>query len=142
MSAKRLSSYLNENLVDETLALELATRAGVEHKGTRLGTFLELLSWSLEDDRDVLEALMRKVRVRRKGVGLILARIADVMGRRPLSTVAELESLDRHINGKLDMWIALRSVVGDRVDGIDFDEMVDRAEGQARVVLTKLAAAS
>jgi hypothetical protein len=134
MSAtKSLSAYLNEHLADETLGLQLATRASVEHKGTPLGTFLLLLSWELEEDRDSLVRLMAELGVRRKHVGPVVAGLAGKVGRlrSPLRTLAELESLDLRINGKLEMWDALQAGVGDRVDGIDFDDLIRRAEAQA-----------
>lgn len=140
MSAKSLSIYLNDHLAGETLGLELATRASLEHKGTPLGAFLLLLSWELEEDRESLVRLMGELGVRRKRVGVVLAGIAEKVGRlrltgsSPLSTLVELESLDLRINGKLDMWNALRSSVGDRVDGIDFDELIRRAERQAEAL--------
>jgi hypothetical protein len=139
-SAKRLSVYLNDHLADETLGLELIKRAISENRGTRLGTFLELLGWELEEDRESLVALMGQLGVRRKRVGVVLAGIAEKVGRprlagySPLSTLAELDSLDLRINGKLDLWTALRSGVGDRVDGIDFDELIGRAERQAEAL--------
>jgi hypothetical protein len=40
----------------------------------------------------------------------------------PLSPLLELESLHLRIDDKIDVWNALRSSVGDRVNGIDFDE--------------------
>jgi hypothetical protein len=139
-SAKSLPSYLNDHLAGETLGLELATRASVEHNGTPLGTFLLLLSWELEEDRDSLVELMDELGVGRKRAGVVSARIAQkvrrlkVTGSSPLSILAELESLDLRINDKLDMWSALRSSVGDRVDGIDFDGLIRRAEGQAEAL--------
>lgn len=104
-SAKSLSAYLNDHLADETLGLELATRASFEHKGTPLGTFLLLLSWEFEEDRESLVRLMGQLGVRRKRVGAVLAGIADkvdrlrLAGSSPLRTLAELESLDLRING-------------------------------------------
>jgi hypothetical protein len=136
-SAKRLSVYLNDALTDETLGVELVKRAITENKGTALGAFLTLLSWELEEDRESLVALMGELGVRRKRVGLILAKFAETLGSgrltvsSPLSLLVELESLHQRINGKLDMWNALRSSLGDRVDGIDFDELIHRTERQA-----------
>jgi hypothetical protein len=135
-----VSDYLNDHLAGETLGVELATRASTEHKGTPLGVFLELLSWELEEDRDALVDVMGELGVRRKRIEVILAGIADRAGRlrltgsSPLSTLAALESLDLRINGKLDMWNALRSSVGDRVDDIDFDELISRTERQAEAL--------
>jgi hypothetical protein len=139
-SAKRLSVYLNDHLADETLAVERVKRAISQNNGTRLGTFLTLLSWELEEDRESLLELMGELGVHRKSVGLIRAGIAAKAGavkhatHSPLSTLAELESLDLRINGKLDMWNALRSSVGERVHGVDFDELIGRTERQAEAL--------
>jgi hypothetical protein len=136
-SAKPLSVYLKDHLADETRGLELVRRAISENKGTRLGTFLELLGWELEEDRESLVALMGRLGVHRGRVGVVVPRIAEKVGRprlarnSALSTLAKLETLDLRINAKLDMWNALRSGVADRVDGIDFDELIRRAERQA-----------
>jgi hypothetical protein len=140
-SAKRLSVYLNDHLADQTLGVELVKRAISENTGTPLHAFLEVLSCELEEDRESLMRLMGQLGVRRTRVGIIVARIADKVGRlkcngqltgySPLSALVELESLHRAINDKIDMWNALRSSVGNRVDGIDLDELVRRAERQA-----------
>ena len=141
-SAKSLAAYLNDHLAGETHGLELAAQASVKHKGTPLGTFLLLLSWEFEEDRDSLLGLLGELGVRRNRVGVVLAGIAEKVrrvrlpGSLPLSTLVELESLGLGISGKLEMWMwnALRSSVGDRVTGIDFDELAHRAEGQAEAL--------
>jgi hypothetical protein len=137
-SAKRLSVYLNDHLADETFGVELVRRAISENTGTPpFRAFLEVLSWELEEDREILVRLMDQLGVRRKRVGVSLAWIGEKLGRlklngySPLSALVELESLHVVINGKIDMWNALRSSVGNRADGIDFDELAHRAERQA-----------
>jgi hypothetical protein len=140
-SAKRLSVYLNDHLADETRAVEVAKRAMSENEGTPLRAFMELLSWELEEDREILVRVMGRLGVRRRRVRVVLARLADKVGRlkpdgqltgySPLSPLVELESLHRRIEGKIDMWKVLRYGVGHRVDGIDFDELIRRAERQA-----------
>jgi hypothetical protein len=136
-AATRLSIYLNNHLAHETHAVELVKRASEENVGTRLGTFLELLGWELEEDRESLMALMGELGVRRTRVGPVFARIARTAGGLKFdrhSPLAELESIHMRINGKLDMWNALRAGVGNRVDGIDFDELIRRAERQAQAL--------
>jgi hypothetical protein len=118
--------YLIDRLADETLGVQLVKRASSAHKGTPLGTFLELLSWELEEDRESLVRLMGALGVRRRRAGVL--RLAAHSRE---STERELASLDRLIHGKLDTWNALRSSVGDRVQGFDYDELIRRAEGQA-----------
>lgn len=138
--AKGLSAYLNGHLAGETLGLALATRASLQQEGTPLGSFLKLLSWELEEDRESLTGLMAELGVRRKRVGVILARMAQrighlgLTGSSPLSALADLESLALRINDKREMWRALRAGVGDREDGIDFDDLIRRAELQAEAL--------
>ena len=132
MLTSTMSTYLNDQLAGETLGLALARRASAQHDGTRLGTFLKLLSWELEEDRDTLVALMTRLGVRRKRVGAPFARMAQAIGH------PTLESLDRRIDDKRDMWIALRSRAGEV--GIDVDEQIRRAERQAEALERRAAA--
>jgi hypothetical protein len=143
-SAKRLSVYLNGHLADETRGLEFVKRAISENEGTPLRAFMEVLSWELEEDRESLARVMGELGVRRRRVRVVLARLADqverlkpdgrLTGHSPLSLLVELESLHRGVEGKIDMWKALRHSVRDRVDGIDFDQLIRRAERQAEEI--------
>ena len=47
-----------------------------------------------------------------------------MLGRAAMVPLVELESLHRATSGKIDMWNALRSSVGDRAPRIDFDELI------------------
>ena len=128
---KRLSEYLNEELADETLHLEIAKRAASENVGMPLWAFLELLSWELEEDRDVLEQVMRQLGVRRSRARLALARTTGRLAweRHPRLSL-ELESLQQGIDNKISMWNTLRSSVA----GVDFDALISRAKLQAEQV--------
>lgn len=80
---------------------------------------------------------MGELGVRRRHVRLALARFAAKPARlrlrssSPLDLLRELDSLHLRIDGKLDIWNALRSSVGPRVGGIDVDEQIRRTERQA-----------
>jgi hypothetical protein len=136
-TAKQLEVYLNHQLAHETFAVELVKRTLSENEGTPLRGFLEVLSWELEEDRDTLVRVMGRLGVRRERIGVSLAWIEERLGRlrfthySPLSTLAELESLQLRIKGKLDTWSDLRSSLGERAAGVHFGELIDRAEGQA-----------
>jgi hypothetical protein len=136
-SGTSLSGYLNDALTSETLAVDLIERAIADNDGTRVGAFLTLLSWELEEDRESLVRLMGALGVRPKHVGVALARLAEKLARlrrkgsSPQSLSRDLESLHLRIDRKLDTWNALRSSAGDRVDGIDVDELIHRTERQA-----------
>ena len=132
--SKALSVYLNDHLAAEAIGLNHVKRAALKHKGTRLGTFLELLSWELEEDQESLVRLMAELGIRRRRAGVVLAEVADLAGHLKHSghtPLEELESLHLSVDGKLDMWNALRSSVGDRLNNIDIDELAHRAELQA-----------
>jgi hypothetical protein len=136
-SAKRLAGYLNDSLAHETFAVELVRRTLSENEGTPLRGFLEVLSWELEEDRETLVRVMNRLGVRRRRVGVSLAWIEEKLGRlrltrySPLRTLVELAALDRRIKGKLDTWSTLRSSLGVPAAGVDFDELIRRAERQA-----------
>jgi hypothetical protein len=114
-----MTSYLNEQLADETLGVELAKRAIAEHQDTPpLRAFLEVLGWDLEEDREFLLRLMRRLGVRRRRARVLAAQwLARSMRT---DTADELEALRVRIERKREMWATLR-----------FDAMVRRAEGQA-----------
>ena len=70
----------------------------------------------------------RREREGGRGIGAGIADHVHHSGHTPLE---ELESLHLSVDGKLDMWNALRSSVGDRVVDIEIDELAHRAERQA-----------
>jgi hypothetical protein len=133
---KSLSVYMNDGLKRETLAIELVERAIRENTGTRLGAFLTLLSWELEEDRESLVRLMGELGVRRKRGRVAFGRLAETLARvrlassSPLRHLVELEALHLHTEAKLDMWTALRSRLGPQVENIDVDELIRRTERQ------------
>jgi hypothetical protein len=139
-SAERLSVYLNDHLAGSANGVELAKRTRKENIGTPLGDWLDRLTRELQEDRATLEGLMNKLGARQKHIEISGAVIAERIGRlkvngqligySPLSPVVELDALHLSINGKLDMWKVLRQSLKGRVDGIDFDEMIRRAERQ------------
>jgi hypothetical protein len=142
VAGKLLSIYLNDHLAGSTVGVELAKRARSENEGTALGDWLVGLSREIEEDRATLERLMDELGVRRDHLKTKSAWIAEKAGRlklngqlsgySPLSRLVELESLHLGVNGKLDMWQALGRILGDGVDGFDFDQLARRAERQAR----------
>jgi hypothetical protein len=82
---------------------------------------------------------MERLAVRRKKARLAVAAIAETAGRlkpngklvgySPLSRVIELEALMIGITGKLELWQSLKAT-GERVDGVDADQLIGRAEDQ------------
>ncbi len=127
---RRPTQILNDQLATQTRAVELAKRAITENEGTPLRAFMEVLSWELEEDREILVRVMRRLGVRPKRLRIDQARLTAHL---PLSRSVELESLQGAISSKIEMWNALRSGVGDGAR-VDFDELIRRAERQAEQV--------
>jgi hypothetical protein len=119
---RQLSAYLNDQLVDQTRHLDLVKRAAAKSDGTPDRAFLELLSWELEEDRDILVKVMGRLGVRRSRPRLALAWIS---GRAARPTV-ELESLRAGIDHKVAMWNAL----GYHSLAIRADRQADAVEGR------------
>jgi hypothetical protein len=77
--------------------------------------------------------------VRKKKARLLIAGMGETMGRlkpngrlvgySPLSRVIELEALTVGITGKLSLWQSLKAT-GERIDGLDTDQLIERAESQ------------
>lgn len=53
-----------------------------------------------------------------------------LLGYSPLSRLIEIEGLVLGVTGKLALWEALRSAIGDGLEGIDFEQLSKRAGNQ------------
>ena len=137
-----LGIYLNDQLALGVAGRELARRAASENTGSELGAFLERLAREVTEDVDVLEAVMQRLEIPRSRMKRPLALVAERVGRlkpngqlrgySPLSRFVELESLALGLEGKKLLWANLRDVaeVADRLVGVDFDALIERATRQ------------
>lgn len=137
---KYLAIYLNDHLAGSTVGLELARRAQGAHEGTELGTFLTQLVTEIDEDREVLQAVMATLDVNRDSVKVAFGWAAEKVGRlkmngqitgsSPLSTVVELEGLTLGVEGKARLWRMLRELGDPRLSEFDFDAFHARAKDQ------------
>ena len=137
-----LGIYLNDHLAGATVGVELVRRARRNNSGTEFGRFLEGLERELEEDRRALEQVIERLGFRPSSAKRAAAVVAERAGRlklngqitgySPLSRVLELEGLTIGIAGKRSLWRNLRDAadVADRLDGIDLDRLLSRAESQ------------
>lgn len=117
MDHKLLGIYLNDHLAAATGARDLAARSLGANRATDYGAFLEELLGEIEEDREVLVALMRRLDIgedRLKQVGAWAIEKAgrlklngSLTGYSPLSRVVELEALVVGVSGKLSLWTVL-----------------------------------
>ena len=146
MGTRLLAIYLNDHLAGSTGGLELARRARSANRGTPFEAAFDRLATEIEEDREALLDVLRRLGVARDPVKEWAGWLAEKAGRlklngrltgySPLSRVLELELLALGVEGKRALWRALREVAaGDaRLDGVDLGELQRRAERQRRLV--------
>jgi len=138
----RLSTYLNDHLAGSTGATELIRRSIGSNEGNDYGFFLEQLLIDVEEDRDALLDVMRRMDVSEDPIKHALAWTAEkagrlklngqLLGHSPLSTLVELEGLSVGVTGKLCLWLSLGAAYGQdsRLQGVDLTELARRARDQ------------
>jgi hypothetical protein len=137
-----LGIYLNDQLAAGVLWREVAQRARDSNEGTELGEALERVATEIAEDVETFEGIMHRLGIERSRVKAPLAVAAERLGRlklngqlrgySPLSRFAELDFLAAGIEGKKILWANLRDLAGlaARLPDVDFDRLVERAEGQ------------
>jgi hypothetical protein len=147
---KYVSIYLNDHLGGSKFGISLARRIAKSYEGTTGRVFDEIAD-EIEEDRKTLRRLMEELGIRKGGVKRAFAAVGEklsrlkpngkLFGRSPLTPVIEMETLSIGVEGKRLLWRALDSA-SVRVDGIDYDELIKRAESQReRIEAERLKAA-
>jgi hypothetical protein len=151
MDRKLFGIYLNDHLAGSVVGTRLAHRIAQHNEGNRYGSEAARLAEEIQEDKATLEELMDRLGVRQKKARLAIAAVTEMAGRlkpngrligySPLSRVVELEGLTIGVTGKLELWQSLKAT-GERIDGIDADRLIQRAESQRdRVADLRLQAA-
>lgn len=120
--------------------MELARRAAQANEGSGYGEGLAKIAKEIEEDRDALEEVMERLGVAPHRVKDTAAWTFEKLGRlksnnrllgySPLSRVVELEGLVLGVTGKLGLWEALRTAIGDGLERVDFELLAQRALDQ------------
>jgi hypothetical protein len=147
--------YLNDHLMASAAGHGLARRAAAENRGTRFGDLLAEIAAEIGDDRAELLELMRSLGIRPSRVRQVIGTAAERLGRlktnghllrySELSRMLELEMLSVGIEGKRELWEALRAgaVGDDRLDEARLVHLAARAQDQrSRLEPWRLAAAT
>ena len=151
MDRKLFGIYLNDHLAGSVVGTRLAHRIAHHNENNHYGSEAARLSEEIQEDKATLEELMDRLGVRQKKARLAIAAVTEMAGRlkpngrligySPLSRVVELEGLTIGVTGKLELWQSLKAT-GERIDGIDADWLIQRAESQRdRVADLRLQAA-
>jgi hypothetical protein len=138
MSFNRLLGiYLNDHLAGATLGVELARRLRSSNEDSAA---LAEICGEIEADRETLEEVMEQLQISRGRLKPAAAWTAEKLGRlklngqltgySPLSRLVELELLHIGITGKLRLWRVLGQILGNCLDGVDFEALAQRATAQ------------
>jgi hypothetical protein len=137
-----IAIYLNDHLAAATGARELARRAAASNRRSEYGPFLDQLAQEIDEDREILLAIMRALGVRIDRLKVLAGWSAEKAGRlklngrlfgySPLSRLVELEALAVGVYGKLALWRSLEQLDPERLTtaGAFLPELVQRAERQ------------
>jgi hypothetical protein len=135
--------YLNDHLAGATAGTDLAKRLADAERDWTGGPALAQLAQEIEQDRETLVGIMRKLGVPVRQYKLVAAWLAEKVGRlklngrlvhrSPLSRVIELELMQLGVEGKAAGWRTLRTRAesDDRLDTGQLDELHTRARQQA-----------
>jgi hypothetical protein len=135
-----LKTYLQDHHAGATVGVELARRAAGSNSDNDYGSELEAIADEIAADRESLERVMEVLDVKPSTIKDAAGWTAEKFGRlkpnnsllsySPLSRVVELEGLMLGVTGKLALWEALRTVLGDRLEDVDLGTLADRALDQ------------
>ena len=142
MEHKLLAIYLNDHLAGATVGRELSKRLRASNASTKFGPFLTELAREIDEDRDSLIEVMRRVEIGHDRVKQGLALAGERAGRlklngrlrgySPLSRVVELEALSVGVYGKRACWRTVTIAAGGdtRLQGLDLEGLIERADRQ------------
>lgn len=134
---KPIDVYLNDHLAGSVGAIEIAKRCANENTGNDLGQFLSRFLADVEEDQRTLEGLMDAVGAARNPIKQAGAWFSEKLSRikfgteeKDLSNLLSVEALSMGVEGKMQLWKALREVDNDVFTGFDFDRLLERAQSQ------------
>jgi hypothetical protein len=146
MADRAMRVYLNDHLAGAILGSALAEQIRDRAKGTPLGEVMESIAAEIEEDRQTLLNLMRRMGTRKNPIKQATGRIAELASRVKFSGLLSgepehgaflaLESLTLGVAGKACLWTALKKVSGTYplLSPADLDALIDRAESQHSVL--------
>jgi hypothetical protein len=144
--ARLLGIYLNDHLAGSAAGVELARRLARDHRGSPIGDVLEPLAEEISEDRVALLGIMAALGVSVCSIRTVTAWAAEkvsrlglngrLLGRSPLSSLLELETLRLGVEGKAAGWRTLGVVASRdrRLDPRHLEVLVGRARRQAALL--------
>jgi hypothetical protein len=146
LDERLLGIYLRDHLAAAVGGSELARRTLRSNRDTAFAPALEQLAQQIEEDRQALESIMRRLgisadRVKQAAVWALekVSRLklnGRILEYSPLSRLIEFEALGSGIEGKRALWTALLRVADadERLDPIELAALERRATNQRKRV--------
>ncbi len=144
VAGKLLRVYVQDHHAAAAAGLNLVRRMARENASAPFADELTRLADEIANDRTKLGAVLRALDVEPSRLKIGVARAAErvsrlklngrLLGYSPLSRLIELETLGAGILAKRGLWNALAQATDVPRAGLDFDELVDRANAQLAVV--------
>jgi hypothetical protein len=135
-----LVTYLGDHLGGSAHAIELLKTMRDHYETDPLGQFAGELLTQVEADRDVLRDLAQRFTGQSSDMKELAGRITEMIGRLKMShsftnglgTFEALEFLELGIHGKWALWraLAVAAETEPRLQGTDFERLIDRAAAQ------------
>ena len=138
-----LSVYLHDHLAGAAGGVELVRRAAKEQRDTPVGPGLALLAKDVEQDQESLRSMLSDLGLPDHHVHEAFTWLAEkamrlkpngqLVGRSPLTSLIELETIRIALEGKRAGWVSLRLLAEHdaRLDKNRLDELIARGVDQA-----------
>ncbi len=140
MADRQLGIYINDHLAGAKGGVSLARRAARNSTDDERSAMWRSVAAEIEEDRETLTHIRDLVDASPNRVKSLLAQGAERLGRLKtngyilrssvLGQMLELEMMLIGVTGKLALWQALARLEDPRLEGIDFERLVERAEAQ------------
>ncbi|MDX6630875.1 MAG: hypothetical protein QOH00_3121 [Gaiellales bacterium] len=137
-----LRTYLNDHLAGSTLGADHARQLEEMLDGEPEAQTMADVANEIDEDREILLGLMGRLGASKNPVKAATAWVAEKAGRikfsgvssqnRALGIFLALETMSLGVEGKRDLWIALRTIATDvpELGTVDLDDLIARAESQ------------
>lgn len=145
--ADPLAIYLHDHLAGSNFAIELFKSLRDKHRADPLGQLATTLLAEVEKDQAVLESIIDRIGKGAPDLKEVAAWLSEKVSRfklrhgdaSGLGTFEALETLALGVLGKIALWRTLDGLPDTRVSGIDFEQLIARAQDQhARIEESRL----
>jgi hypothetical protein len=142
MADKAMTVYLNDHLAGASMGSGLADQIGARHRGSPLGEVMESIAPMIEEDRQALLDLMRRIGAPKNRLKQLSGQVAEKVSQLKFSGLLSsapghgafmaLETLTLGVQGKQGLWKALQAVAGEHpaLAATDLAALLARADAQ------------